>query len=324
MNTYVTRNQMTLLSKEMYTQLNIVEDYQIPDSEFSEAFITALVADAMTDAFGHVPFDAALRDLSSYGLKFDADLQADRITNELSSIMSVEQKGDKSRIMLANDKAVAFQSSRSGNSWNSQSNQGSGSAFWGLVGGSGGSSTASGSGWSLAYVLEGSTKTLDEQLKEINSMKHSDITFKVEGTRIVPKSLFVARVQQSSVSRALTLNRVRIQTSDVLFQRSLSLYTTRAFPGPSQLRTCQELSASLFDLKNVIAGLNNITSQFVASLTNDVWKKFRIDLSNRESLATFICRLEGNVILLYVPVYEYSMHNAAISFFIRMGAVIMA
>lgn len=41
---YVTRNQLTELAYEMYSALHIVEDYQIPESQFSEAFVSDLIS----------------------------------------------------------------------------------------------------------------------------------------------------------------------------------------------------------------------------------------------------------------------------------------
>lgn len=41
---YVTRDQMTTLASEMYSTLNIVEDYQMPEIQFSEEFVNGLIS----------------------------------------------------------------------------------------------------------------------------------------------------------------------------------------------------------------------------------------------------------------------------------------
>lgn len=41
--TYVTREQMSSLSSKIYTDLNVVEDYEIPEKDFSEKFVNDLI-----------------------------------------------------------------------------------------------------------------------------------------------------------------------------------------------------------------------------------------------------------------------------------------
>ena len=57
---FVTRHQMTSLAAEMYSTLNIVEEYQMPETQFSEAFIEGMISQAAVNAFSMVSIDTAV------------------------------------------------------------------------------------------------------------------------------------------------------------------------------------------------------------------------------------------------------------------------
>ena len=96
---YVTRDQMNELSREMYSTLNIVEDYEMPEFEFGEAFISGLISQASTRNFDQVPIDTALAALSTYAFDFRDDTKPDEIKRELSDVLKVETIGNKSHIV---------------------------------------------------------------------------------------------------------------------------------------------------------------------------------------------------------------------------------
>lgn len=66
---YLTRNQLNKLSSEIYLSLNILEEYEIPQSEFSSIFISDLTKKAVNSVEQYVDIDSALKKLSRYSLE---------------------------------------------------------------------------------------------------------------------------------------------------------------------------------------------------------------------------------------------------------------
>ena len=96
---YVTRDQMTELSCEICSTMNIVEDYEMPQFEFSEVFVSALISQAATRNFDQVLIDTALATLSTCGFDFKGDIKPDEIKRELMDVLKVETSDNKSRIV---------------------------------------------------------------------------------------------------------------------------------------------------------------------------------------------------------------------------------
>lgn len=53
---YITRDQMSNLAKELSSNINIVEDYQMPETEFNKDFVESLINMTIVDQFKFVPF----------------------------------------------------------------------------------------------------------------------------------------------------------------------------------------------------------------------------------------------------------------------------
>ena len=96
---YVTRDQMAEFSRDMYASLNIIEEYDMPESQFSDAFVSGLIQQTASTTFKDVPIDQALASLSKYTVDVTTDLRPDEIKSELSNVLKVEQFGDKKRIV---------------------------------------------------------------------------------------------------------------------------------------------------------------------------------------------------------------------------------
>ena len=111
---YVTRDQMTDLASEMYSTLNIVEDYQIPEIQFSEAFVDGMINQIASSQFKQVPIDEVLASLSKFGFDIGEDLQPDVIKRDLGSILTIEKRDEKSRIILNESNYKNFEESRTG------------------------------------------------------------------------------------------------------------------------------------------------------------------------------------------------------------------
>jgi hypothetical protein len=60
---YVTRDQLSDIAIEMYTSLNIVEEYEMPMYQFNENFIEGLISQVSESTFKQVAFDEAIQPL---------------------------------------------------------------------------------------------------------------------------------------------------------------------------------------------------------------------------------------------------------------------
>jgi hypothetical protein len=92
---YVTRDQLSDIAIEMYTSLNIVEEYEMPMYQFNENFIEGLISQVSESTFKQVAFDEAIQPLSKYSTNFDNDLKADIIKEDFGKIYQLKKINDK-------------------------------------------------------------------------------------------------------------------------------------------------------------------------------------------------------------------------------------
>jgi hypothetical protein len=72
---YVSREQLNLLAGQLFSSLNVVEEYEMPEYKFKQNFVEDFIGLASEQHFHHVPAMEALKKLSSYGFQFQQDLQ---------------------------------------------------------------------------------------------------------------------------------------------------------------------------------------------------------------------------------------------------------
>jgi hypothetical protein len=72
---YVSREQLNLLAGQLYSTLNIFEEYEMPENQFNPKFVEDFVRLATDQQFQHVPAMQALMELSSFGFQIGQDLQ---------------------------------------------------------------------------------------------------------------------------------------------------------------------------------------------------------------------------------------------------------
>lgn len=190
-----------------------------------------------TSVFEQVNVDTALASLSKYGFDVGADLKPDVIKKDIGSILKIDKTGSKSHIILNNE--------RERDSSNSQSRTGG----FGFNIGKFGLTT----NWGRSNEQKSSSKdkSLSDQLRELNEETNNEAKWEIEGDRVIPKSLNVARLTRAKMSKSLTFNRIRMQTFEAPFHRTFSLYTLTA-----------SVSASFLDqLPARIASLEKTTKQ---------------------------------------------------------------
>jgi hypothetical protein len=86
-STYVTREQVNNLAGQLYTSLNVVEEYEMPEYQFKENFVEDFIRLASEQHFYHVPALQALKELSSFGIDVDQDLQSGKTMFSKSNLI---------------------------------------------------------------------------------------------------------------------------------------------------------------------------------------------------------------------------------------------
>jgi hypothetical protein len=90
---YVSREQINQLSGEVFSSLNVFEEYEMPEYQFQQNFVDDFIKLATEENFQQVPALQALKELSSYGLDFGQDLQAGKaMTANFSRGTSIQSK----------------------------------------------------------------------------------------------------------------------------------------------------------------------------------------------------------------------------------------
>ena len=233
---YVTRRQMTDLTSEVYLKLNIIEDYQMPESQFKENFINDFIAQAANTTFQSIKIEDALKLLSQYDFKYD--LRPDVITQDLGKIFSIKKTGSKEQIIanrtnfenLKTNTRIETDASASG-------------SFIDVFDASA----------SYQYVSDKSfdwtkaTSSFDSQLKELNAYNENNFEWQRVGEFVKPKTIKVVKLAKSLMSRNLVFSRVKREYYDAPFKRIVSLNTFNNVNLPSNI---QESVQRLIKLEN--------------------------------------------------------------------------
>jgi hypothetical protein len=212
---YVTRDQLTELSNEVNSYFSVVESYQIPEDQFSSAFVENLISLAGQTTFTPVSFNEALKSLSKYSLDISGDLNPNQITKEMSEIFKIEKVGEKSHIIFDEKyyKDLEQQSAASGNSTVVTS------GFFGI---GGGTQTSHYAQSKYDYWLDKGT-SLADQLNELNAYSENKIKYEFEGNKIVPKTIQVSKLQSSAFKKTLSFTRIKNFYFEDDFIKSFSL-----------------------------------------------------------------------------------------------------
>ena len=199
---FVSREQMANFANEIYTSFHVYSEYEMPKDEFSSKFVEGLIKQTNA-AFKPVPFKEALSSLSKYSMK---DLEPDEIKKTYEKMLKVKTVGSKKHIIV--DKALSDSQSQK----NTSSHGGAvGVSYKGV-----------GLNTSYNYAKERennwakSNKSLENQLKELNDHTKEEIEWKVDGNRIVPKSLKLAKLVKSTFKNGLKFEKIDRYVNDKL------------------------------------------------------------------------------------------------------------
>jgi len=209
---YVTRDQMASLASEMYSTLNIVEDYQMPETQFTDDFVEGLITQIASTSFRDVPIQDAMAAISAYGMDFSGDLKADEIIRDMGEVLKVENYGNQSRIVVDSSKKDAIQNRAS-------VSYGASASLHGLFSGS------MNFGIENDFSKSQESRSLQDQLAMLNRASRDQVKWEIQGTKVIPKSLNVAKVSRSRLSSTMTFSRIRAQEFTAAFSQKFSLYS---------------------------------------------------------------------------------------------------
>jgi len=225
---FVTRDQLTKLSQEIHSNIKAVEDYQISSNQFSQIFVDDLIKSVSNDGFKSVLFEDALNIISKYSIEFSNDLKPNVIKEEIQNNFKIEKIGDKKHIKLDYDKLTDTLKEKENS--NSKSMEVGGS--YGLFSANLKSSSTYSENNKDRWI--NSEKSLDDQLKELNTYNEGKIEFAFKGEKIYPKSLQVAKIQKSMFKKDIVFERIRNEYNEYNSTFSFSLSTKLLKNSPMQ------------------------------------------------------------------------------------------
>ena len=206
---YVTRHQMLKLAADMYSALDILEEYEMPEFQFQTVFVEDLIRQATGRHFVPVAASEALKQLSTFGIDFSGDLTPEEILRDLGSVIEVKEVSSK--VHLAVNEEILSQLKDKGLYQEGADGKGS---FLGI-------------GLSGSYKMIrdkssdwlSSSKSINDQLRELNDFSKKELVWAIDGRRVVPRTTQVPKVTSGSFGQTLTFHRVRWKLVEALFNR---------------------------------------------------------------------------------------------------------
>lgn len=109
--------------------------------------------------------------------------------------------------------------------------------------------------------------SFDSQLNELNTYSSSDVEWQRSGNIIIPKTINVAKVVKSMMSRNLVFSRVKREYYDAPFQRSFSLSTFSVLNLPSYYVDYVQQQAKLDKQVQTLSALISVQNKQIANVT---------------------------------------------------------
>ena len=141
------------------------------------------------------------------------------------------------------------------------------------------------------------TKPVKEQVEELNSFSKDVVKWEIEGDRVVPKSLNVARVSRTKLGKTLSFSRVRVKSYSAPFERQFSLHTNRAAAFvPAADPTSSRIAALEVDVKrmktNWTASILSVNRQLSSIKTVNSQMKLKIQALSTPDLGNVSRQLQ--------------------------------
>ncbi|CAF1033682.1 unnamed protein product [Brachionus calyciflorus] len=215
---FVTRDQMSKLTSQIYSEMKIIENYEMTETQFSEKFIEDFIFQTSNMAFKHVNIEEALKSLSKYNL--DKDFQPDKVLKEMSKTFKIKSEGNKKHIVTNKENFIG-KNNETDSSSSDSFNFGFNSDKFGFNAGS--SKTI---GNRKAFGSSEQEKSLNDQLNELNQHTQNEVIWEIDGEKVIPKTINVASLLKSKFSSTLSFKRFKNVQFEALFKKSFRLYTS--------------------------------------------------------------------------------------------------
>uniref|UniRef100_A0A915HLA1 Uncharacterized protein n=1 Tax=Romanomermis culicivorax TaxID=13658 RepID=A0A915HLA1_ROMCU len=210
---FVTRNQLTLFSREIRNKLQIEEDYEL-DEKFDEKLVERLVSLA-SSTFEDRDIDQVLLKLCKLGFSFDErDLTPNEMKRYLSDLITYHKQGDKEFLSVKNDYKLRAEDDEAATK-------------------KAGATLSVGPSYSLGanaevmkrkvQSLENSNMSVKEQLNEINRDNQFNIKFEFDGSKIVPKTIKVALLNKNDFNRDVSVSYRKIMRKEGRYNKEISI-----------------------------------------------------------------------------------------------------
>lgn len=279
----VTRNQLNQLSQKLHQRLVIDEQYEIAGDDFDQKLYNKLL-DLATAPFQQVPIDQALEMLSKFGATQDErDIAPSEIKKQLSDVLKIDKTGSKSFIYAANDTRRAGGDSEKHSVDTEVSSKVGVPAIVDVE-----AKVAVKVANEHANTWNNSDATLDQQLQELNSENTNHIQWEIEGNRIIPKSINVAKLSKSKMQTDINISYKKTYVQDAQYKKTVILLTTGSVPAVLVDATKQVKQ----DVQEVYENMTHINGRL--DLLTEKWNKFVVDTSEKiNQLKADMDRLKG-------------------------------
>ena len=223
---YVSRNQISSISSELYQKLNVIEIYQMPQTQFKESFVDDFIKQTALSAFQYVSIDQVLSQFSKYD--FTQDIKPSVIKNELSRLLTIKKVANKELLQLNQTQYEKLIS---------QYGKSAGGSFFGIsFSGSANYATSRQSEW------EKSSTSFLNQLNELNTFDQNEVEWSRSGNIVIPKSIKVSKLAKALFNKNLVFSRVKLEYYDAPFKRSFTLDSSnRLYPSETLIENGQRL-----------------------------------------------------------------------------------
>jgi len=260
--TYVSRHQMCLLSREMYSTLNIYEEYEMQEWEFDDNFIQDFIKQTAEAALDAVPIDTALASMSKYMLDVSRDLTPNQIKRELELLLKIERRAENNVIVANDDYSGALSSSSSESiEWSEESDA------WVAK-----YKQSTSKARELAKSESYRRKTERELINQLNEENEHGMQWEIEGDRIVPKSINAALVKRANLKKTLAFNRVKSLRVNATFVEKFSTSTIQAMVSP------------MAQLNNRITELSTNTTQLIEQRSDELSDQITVSVHTVKSV----------------------------------------
>lgn len=266
--TYVTRSQMNYLVEQVHQRMSIDEDYEIEGMDFDEKLYNKLLALA-TQPFQQVSIDDALAALSKFGATFnERDLSPSEIKKQLSDVLQIRKEGSKQYISAKND-TLREGSHDEGKVVDTE--------FGGKVGVPGIVTVETKVAVKVAdtynQTWHDSQKTLDQQLEELNKESENHVKWGIEGNRIVPKSLSVAKLSKAKMESDISISYKKSLVKDAQYKKTVLLQTS-TYMSPAVEAETKQMSSDVQKIDETVKSLSGKVATF-----SEKWNSFVVATS---------------------------------------------